>query len=436
MRFFRAKKSLCIRRDRLSDLPDEILCHIISLLPIKETVRTSVLSTRWLNLFTLISTLNLDEDKNRPRMAPLYGFMSIVDRVLLTRQGIDVDKFRVKCGRAVDPWRAQGWIQYALGHNVRNLELELGVSMEHFILPTGLLTRKTLVTLKLQMEDNYVLQIPSKVSLPCLKKLHLKSIEFSDDDSVERLFSSCSTLEELVVQSCNFENITEISVVNSTLKRLTISHHPKVYEYENLLLINAPSLLYFKYFHFIAKDHILIGLHSLVEACIDFGPVLNSAFYDSGKTDLIRGISHVQSLHLSGPFSEALLFGNGPIPTLENMTYLKIGRCYPEGWERVLNFAPQLDTLVFEELPCFQENIMNPPKEVPLCLTSQMKAIKFQLFRGKKSEMQMVEYFLKHAEVLENLTIHIIVRKKPRLRTFEQLLKFPRGSKKCQVLIV
>lgn len=50
-----------------------------------------------------------------------------------------------------------------------------------------------------------------------------------------------------------------------------------------------------------------------------------------------------------------------------------------------------------QELPCFQE-----------VLTSQIKAIKFMLFRGKKSEMRIVEYFLKHARVLENLIVHMM----------------------------
>ncbi|XVE50581.1 hypothetical protein DITRI_Ditri01bG0174400 [Diplodiscus trichospermus] len=244
--------------------------------------------------------------------------------------------------------------------------------MELFLLmPAGLFTCMTLVTLKLQMENSFVLKILRNVSLPSLKNhLYLELIEFSDDDSIERLFSSCSVLEELVLQTY-----------------------------------------------------------------VDFGPVLNSVFHDSGATDMIKGICHVQSLHLSGPFSDAL-FCHGPISVLGNMTDLKISRCNPEGWERVLNFAPCLETLVFEELPCFRGNTTNPPKEVPPCLMSQIKVIKFLLFRGMKSEMRMVEYFLKHAQVLESLVIHMIVRMNQRLKITRELLKFPGVSMKCQVVIV
>ncbi|GMI63720.1 hypothetical protein like AT3G59200 [Hibiscus trionum] len=418
-------------RDKLSTLPDELLCVIISLLPLKEAVRTLILSTRWKDLFTSISCLNFDDNGFHD------GFMNVVDRVLFARKGVDVTKFRLKCRKALDRSRAEGWIQYALWHNVRELELDLIVPMETripFKTPPGLFTCRTLVTLKLVMANIIELKIP--VHLPCLKILHLELIKFSGDDSVEKLFSSCQVLDELTVHRCSFEKVTEFNVINPSLKRLTISHHPGVYEFENRIVINVPNLVYFKYFHFIAKEHILLDLNSLVEAHIDFGPVFNSLFYDFGTTNLIRGISSLQSLHFSGPFSEALLLGDDQIPDLPNMTYLKIGRCYPQGWERLLSSTPFLETLVFEELPCFQEKIMKPPEQVPSCLISQIKSIKFQSFKGKKSELQMVEYFLKQAQTLENLIIHITARQNRKLRITEELLKIPRISHVCRVVIV
>ncbi|KAL4324905.1 hypothetical protein GQ457_11G032760 [Hibiscus cannabinus] len=47
-------------RDRMSSLPDDILCHILSLFPIKDAVQTSVLSSRWRHLFFSMTILNLD----------------------------------------------------------------------------------------------------------------------------------------------------------------------------------------------------------------------------------------------------------------------------------------------------------------------------------------------------------------------------------------
>ncbi|KAK6230345.1 hypothetical protein QUC31_001863 [Theobroma cacao] len=96
---------------------------------------------------------------------------------------------------------------------------------------------------------------------------------------------------------------------------------------------------------------------------------------------------------------------------LENITYLKINGCYHESWERLLGHTPCLETIVFvlDELLDSPEKFMNPPKEVPPCLVSRIKAIKLLSFRWTESEVRMVKYFLKHAQVLENLMIRCTV---------------------------
>ncbi|KAG7566518.1 F-box domain, partial [Arabidopsis suecica] len=63
--------------DRISNLPNEIICHIVSFLSAKEAAFALVLSKRWQNLFTIVQKLEFDDSiKNQGSL------MDFVDGVL------------------------------------------------------------------------------------------------------------------------------------------------------------------------------------------------------------------------------------------------------------------------------------------------------------------------------------------------------------------
>ncbi|XP_022717931.1 F-box protein At4g22280-like [Durio zibethinus] len=445
------KRARLSKVDRISGLPDEILCHIMSFLPLKEAVRTSILSTRWSKVFTLMSNLNF-EDCFKIRKSESFRFMNFVDRVLFYHTGV-VDKLHLKCGEFIDSYRVDGWIRYALKNSVRELDLCLNCK-EFKMLPVGVFTCKTLVSLRLDIHSKckFALELPVKICFPSLKSLHLSGIGFPDDDSVQRFFSSCSVLEELVVDRCFLKKQCKFNVSSPTLKRLTISYTGGFYEdYE--ILIDAPSLLFFKCCY-LPKRFSLKNLNSLVKAYIDFGTVFDS--YDSfvahntAATDLFKGISNVQSLHLSGIFAQLFLEGSSIMPELPKLTYLNLDGHFFVGWEIVLPHLlacfPGLEALVLKVKLNHQfssdiSTVMSQNKRFPSFLWSQLKTIEILSFEGRKNELQMVEYFLKNAKALENFSVQTLAKGKHlpakwMSKITKRLLNLPKVSEKCKVLVV
>ncbi|KAK6230344.1 hypothetical protein QUC31_001862 [Theobroma cacao] len=197
----------------------------------------------------------------------------------------------------------------------------------------------------------------------------------------------------------------------------------------------------------------LKNLNSLVQADIHFGTVFDSdnsciSYHTAAATNLFKGISNVISLRISGIFTAVFLPGSIAIPELPKLTYLNLDGYFSGGWERLLphllSFFPCLGNLVFTVNLQHSRNVskdLRLSKRFPSCLCSQLKTLEILSFQGRKNEMQMVEFFLKNAEVLENFSVQIIARKRQNLAEWrsnitDKLLNLPKASKNCKVLVV
>lgn len=135
--------------DLLSNLPDELLCHILSFFTTKEAALTSVLSKRWRHLFALVPNLDIDEEGKREREEILLSFMDFVDNVLALQADSPIKKFSLKCKTGVHPRRLDGWICNVLQRGVLDMDLYIDFDEESF-LPRKLFFSESLVELKLR----------------------------------------------------------------------------------------------------------------------------------------------------------------------------------------------------------------------------------------------------------------------------------------------
>ncbi|XP_059658905.1 F-box/FBD/LRR-repeat protein At4g00160-like [Cornus florida] len=265
------KGGLCLD-DHINGLPDVVLVSILSLLTMKEAARTSVLSKRWRYLWTHITILNFDAphlidgillgDKEVKVERPL--FLSWVNQVLKSYNGLSVDEFRVKfdldesCSFDVD-----NWVNFAIEKRVKRLKLELseiwGNSTGYNFPDTGRITSHL---------HSLSLGLTYWNSLTDLRLAHVNIT----GQVLEYFLSNCTFLEQLSVQKS--DDLVNLKVPNTSLKlkRLEISHCFYVESIE----IFAMNLRSFKY----------------------FGPKINQPF---------KSVPWPVEMYIGGDYSEELL---------------------------------------------------------------------------------------------------------------------------------
>ena len=131
--------------DRLSDLPDAILVSILSLLPLDDAARCTVLAPRWRRLFS--STLLLDFDATMPGRLDIIG---AVNFILAAHPTAPVRSFRARW-RYIPPDKdlsSGGWLQELARRGVEELYLDLDLHHWHQRIPVSLFDCSSLKRLR------------------------------------------------------------------------------------------------------------------------------------------------------------------------------------------------------------------------------------------------------------------------------------------------
>ena len=292
--------------DIISTLPDPILAHILSNLWIVEAVATSILSSRWRTLWTLIPKLYLQEpDLERPDLN--LSFVDIVSRIWTLRNAISnpvpLHTFSICWSTPCRPFYVDTWVRAAIlrGLEVLCLHNYCNDTESLVELPRSLFFSTTLVTLKLK--GNIYLNPPSDSWFPSLRKLQLSLFKYANSDSLSTILTACPVLQdlELDVHLHAFQVNFNITIQVPTLKGLQLcctnyfesSSSFKVY-------INTPSLECFTFEGHLGKYVVLENLPNLVELVLAVQMVDGVSIEDYAKRvrDLIRPFAHIKSLGL------------------------------------------------------------------------------------------------------------------------------------------
>ncbi|KAK7816047.1 F-box/FBD/LRR-repeat protein At5g56420 isoform X1 [Quercus suber] len=427
--------------DWISRLPDSLLCHILSFLSPKEAVGTSILSKRWENPWTCVPSLYFCDTFMTDcgnYMNKVNCFIDYVNWVLAHRDGFAIEKCNLSCYTLHASAHLYSWTCAVIACMVQ----ELTIKSELFRvgqLPWCLLTCKTLVVLKIH--GRFVLNFPTLICLPRLKFLYLNSVIYGDDASMQKLFSSCPVLEDLVIKRHDWDGVRIMNISVPSLKRLSIfsSSLRRIGNYEYKVVINTPNLEYLETDDYMYEDYSVNSSPSLVEACIQGTCVFG----------LLDGISQVKLLALSGDAMQSLHNIVPILPTFHNLTHLKLGIDDNVGWEllpNILQSSPNLKVLNFKEglVKPFNKGTFqfswNPPRCVPNCLLLHLKTIEIHNFLGTPDEVKLVKYLLWHAKVLVLMTIYwydLMMDSESltaMVKTKVDMSKSPRGSNTCRLI--
>ncbi|KAL2498992.1 putative F-box/fbd/LRR-repeat protein [Abeliophyllum distichum] len=422
-----------VEGDQISCLPDAILSHILSLIPLKSAVQTSILSKRWTNLWTFITNIEFEEE-----VVNATRSVYMVDSVLSRCTSKQIDRFSLVVNVDVDFEHVKAWANDAVGRNVRELRLKRS------IMPQCIFTCKTLTFLELVSDILFHRNnIPTSFDLPNLKTL--RTCLLYPKVLANKLFSSCPILEDLTIEG-TVRSGTIFNISCPLLKTLKMDLH--ALDFEGLkckFVINAPNVKYLELIDMSTAEYVVENLNSVVEAKMEVVHGSTDEIFVNRTVGLLREFCTLKSLSLD-EFFLALLNSaqRRDLPTFHNMIRLELFANYYTDQRmiaRLLNVCPNLEVLILHEgsdqsyLP-EQTNLLSDLETVPECLLSHVKVIELEGLEGNSYEMEMVKYLLANARVLKYLTIKSWTTA-PELdfEIFKQLVELPKGSTTCGIHI-
>ncbi|XP_045826034.1 putative F-box/FBD/LRR-repeat protein At1g78760 [Trifolium pratense] len=232
--------------DRLSDLPDCVLLHILSFLNSKHAVQTCVLSPKWKHLWKCIPTLILhsSEFSNAKKLAIFVTkILNLRDTTTPSLHTLDFERLG-----SFEPQRTlKEIVNYACSHNTQLKQLGICVKGDSSIIFPRISSCQALTSLKLCVYPKGLYSngkrtlFPKSLNLPALTSLDLTYFAFCASDIADHAepFSSFNCLNNLIISNCTVMDAPILRISSSTLVNLAMSNNSSDFTKIELF---APSL--------------------------------------------------------------------------------------------------------------------------------------------------------------------------------------------------
>ncbi|XP_024011938.1 FBD-associated F-box protein At5g18780 [Eutrema salsugineum] len=287
--------------DRISILPESLLSHILCFLTTKDSVKTSVLSSRWRDLWRWDPRLDLDKSD----FSEDNTCVSFVDKFLNFRGDSYLRGFKLNADHDdYENSTVEAYLMRVVKCKIQHFEIK-----NHFgfcILPTTpsiFLMCDTLVSLKFSF---VILNDFKSCPLPRLKTLHFEKVVFPGDDAAETIISCSPVLEALKMSQGRYDSVQVLHVRSKSLRNLTLERtDPDCVENGgHTVVIDTPRLEYLSLKDYQYKSFKIVTMSESVKVDIDVvfeavGGVAGALVERNNICDFLTRVSNVRDLTIS-----------------------------------------------------------------------------------------------------------------------------------------
>ncbi|CAJ2659479.1 unnamed protein product [Trifolium pratense] len=386
------------KEDIISKLPDSLISHILSFLPTKDAVRTSVLSTRWIDCWKLITKMNFNDSvfysPKKKKSGGKQYFINFVNRVLHLSKTYRMESVSLVITKQYDVSLLHTWISCILNKDVKKLSISSNLELSFSALMSRTLFNNStdLEELVLEMCD-CAIKVPSNCTsgyfiFGSLKVLKLYGIIFTIDKSQGIIFS---VLKKFETKNCSWLSAHDVTLkIDAPLLEsvyIEQGHESVTRELRRCIIkFSAPCMKEFTCF-------ILRG-RSIVQETV------------SCVCLLLKQFSQVKCIKFQG--SEVLTQPNvAVLPKFAMLSHLELGSVSGEVLLGLLQKSPVLNTLIFKGISKFDQELLNSAV-VPGCLASTLQVVKFGNVHGLEHELFLAKFFMENGMVLERMSFSAV----------------------------
>ncbi|KAF3332968.1 F-box/FBD/LRR-repeat protein [Carex littledalei] len=448
--------------DRISNLPNEILQSIVCLMPLKDAIRTSTLSKRWIHFwqFNLVSSTSLHFGEDFSCNQSPKQFVANLDRYLQLHGNRNLDKF----GILFSPFenffpKLENWVSTVLAKGVKELDLDLsqGVLNSYreiymddrmpFVIPDSLFYCNSLTHLSLsRCNFSEPLNLTNLVGLNSLSLDHVNL----NDEMLTNILEKCVSLENISLKRCEFLEVVKFVGDKLKLQKLLMVDCRGVYDME----ISAPKLESFLYHGSISFSHSFGNVSKVTDAYFCSVGLEDN---DEELFGVLSEFSHVKVLTIcSFSLIHVIVeeeYNEDDFPMeLRNLLELQLvmDSISEEHLHCMFTFfhlcpSPFLEKL-FIQFPSNLDqqydisDLVIAEKNTPDIVFQNLKWIKITNFDGSPLVLKLVKFLMEKATVLESIFLVMnqcdISNNSLSLRIVRgQLSILPKASKDAQIVI-